>query len=353
MPTARIGKELKGLRLPWLIALIAALFTPYNSWLPTHQTNEVLRLLGQLCGILSVAGIVIATAMTFGQEFQLRTFPFLLGQPIPRAKLWLEKHIALGVVTLTIVLAIGLNALLRRQAAPSLDEVRFAPLNEKLMYCFVLLATLSSAGLWTLMARSTIGGMAFNASGICAASALAAVIIEKVFGGNGMAPTIIVTGVAYCAISQWLGWQTFKEWQSADAAGADTRGMSSWRFLRCRPAGALTNLWRKELRLQQPIVLIGMVFVVCWFLVLVLYHTSATYRWNYGVGLNALTVVYLVVVAVLTGAVSLGEERAMGVINWQLTLPKSAGTQWFFPPYIKTTSMDRRRFATYFGECWR
>jgi len=95
-------------------------------------------------------------------------------------------------------------------------------------------------------------------------------------------------------------------------------------WFRSRPRGAVLNLIRKEFRLLRPVWLISFLAVPLWILLPLL--GSATERQSAPAVI--LIFVFPPLVAVLAGALSLGEERTTGTHAWSLTLPVSARRQW-------------------------
>jgi hypothetical protein len=98
---------------------------------------------------------------------------------------------------------------------------------------------------------------------------------------------------------------------------------------RSRPQGSLSNLVRKEVCLHKPVFLIGAIFAICWMLTMVLMLLEPVYQDVFEGVLNAITGIEMALVVVLSGCVSLPDERALGVHVWHLTLPVTARRQWF------------------------
>jgi len=86
------------------------------------------------------------------------------------------------------------------------------------------------------------------------------------------------------------------------------------------------NLARKELRLQKPVYQLAGAYAVCWLVIAALQmlrpHHDITYLFD------VVTWLYTAVVSLLSGCVSLGEEKALGLAASQLALPFSARLQW-------------------------
>ena len=99
--------------------------------------------------------------------------------------------------------------------------------------------------------------------------------------------------------------------------------------MRCRPTGAILNLIRKELRLLRPVWLLSLLAAVGWACLAILgaLHQHGSTR-NFEAAVEALGVISTLLIAILAGSLSLGEERTSGTHSWHLTLPVSALRQW-------------------------
>jgi hypothetical protein len=145
----------------------------------------------------------------------------------------------------------------------------------------------------------------------------------------------LITGIIYSGACLFAGWRKFARLELRDAILGEstllsttaTRG-SRWRnCLRMRPRGRLRNLFRKELRLQKPILVVAAVFSMCWLAALGLQQLGPV-RGYESLPFAVLTFVYIALSLALAGSISLGEERTLGVAAWHLTLPVSARLQW-------------------------
>src|SRR4051812_47340715 len=83
---ARLIKETRSL-LPTFAVILLSITVPYIIW----GQDAVLFSLAML-----VLGSVTMGAIPFGNEFQHRTLPMLLSQPVKRAMLWREKMLVMG-----------------------------------------------------------------------------------------------------------------------------------------------------------------------------------------------------------------------------------------------------------------
>src|SRR5947199_7855047 len=94
----RIRKEFRALLAPWLLALLLA--TTALWWRPGTDENAA-SVLWLACFSL---GMVLLAVAAFGKEFSHGTILALLGQPISRSRLWLEKACALALAMVCVLL---------------------------------------------------------------------------------------------------------------------------------------------------------------------------------------------------------------------------------------------------------
>jgi len=215
----RLAKEFRTLLLPWSVALAIAIVIPLANFLIAARVIEGGPFVSFILGLVVFAffsSLLAMAASPFGTEFQYRTLPLLLSQPIPRSLIWKYKLIAasLGIASALLVLILA-NFLAdkRTPSATNLAVAQTTPnastagsalppgmsLEQAGMYkrryviyhlgnkstatvpptaatsdttsvsevCLgaiaLLLPTLGSVTFWTLLARSTLGGMVFTA----------------------------------------------------------------------------------------------------------------------------------------------------------------------------------------------
>ena len=272
-----------------------------------------------------ILGTALLVALPFGTEFQQRTLSLILSQPVSRARVWFEKWGALAAVLL--VLAAVQYLALRGVVADGRGVTRAS---------IFLLALACSGFLWTLVAGSTIGGAAFTLGGLAIVEMISSLITSRVTGLEidpfAIHPALVTVRIAYAAITVWLGWRLFSRYElRAQGDGPGVLPMSALdavSALRCRPTGVIANLVRKELRLQQPTVLIAALFVLCWLAAML---TFSMVSWRPGVAelvFTTLFVSYVPLVLVVCGTISIGEDTSLGIRAWHLTLPVSSATQW-------------------------
>jgi hypothetical protein len=279
------------------------------------------------------AGIPMLATLPLGFEFQYRTFPSLLIQPVDRRKIWREKILTSSVLVLTagLVYAFGWQKLLAGDTESFMTATTWLVLAGCTAVC------------WTIVAQSTIGALILNVCQ-CMLIVLSFFLIhllrEHKPGLIGLSTQEVVglfaaAIVGYSMFMVWLGRRALIRFQdrgpSDIAFAADRPRLKPVRFtgwLRSRPSWPLFNLIGKEIQLVWP----AWVFVIDGLLVTTairLYPIEEP-RILAGATVAAFSIATLCtgVVAFLAGILSMGEERALGTHALQMTLPASARTQW-------------------------
>ncbi|MGH7971385.1 MAG: hypothetical protein ACREIC_21920, partial [Limisphaerales bacterium] len=190
------AKELRPLLLPWLVAAVGGLLRP---------GDDVESVLG---GVLSFGGFALMVSMAYAVEFQERTLPLLLSQPIERSRLWRDKLSVTALATLALV-CLNWRAHAFLAGFPVLDLGPF--------FGWLLLgATICSAGFWIISTRSVLGGVvvAFLVQlvvliGLWAATARL-VGPALTAPGNEFITSICVSGFIYCGAFLWLSREFWK-----------------------------------------------------------------------------------------------------------------------------------------------
>src|SRR5436190_14179715 len=186
----RLLKEFRCLLFPFLIAVGAALPMAARVGFDRPLLDSVeplaLRLLLEIAPSLFYVGLAMAAAMSYGVEFQNRTLPLLLSQPSSRFSLWCEKIAVLmaGVIlaAATYTVATGVLASFSSFQLGSPRRAADFFTNAVLLGGTFVLATVCSAGFWTLLARSTIGGMALGAASQCTVMLCVTDLVGCVYG---------------------------------------------------------------------------------------------------------------------------------------------------------------------------
>ncbi len=327
--STRILKEARPLAWPWLAVALAGALPLVH----VHYYSGVISLAG-ISFVGFVLGIPLLATLAFGNEFQSRTFSLILSQPISRHEIWREKLIVtvFAVVTAALVFSLTLGVQINHQYPH--------------FFIFIAawtLATIASAAFWTLWTRSTMGGVALNLAVlglIITWVDVATHLIDSPYSveeNSAAISRIALLLVSYAALMLWLGWRKLARFQVTGTmagddlvtAGPDLMPSAVAEWFRSRSSGAVLNLVRKEFRLLRPVWLLTILIAVGWSSVTVyqvLHQREHVKFMPFTAG--AVGVAGTILLAVLAGCMSLGEERASGRHAWHLTLPVAARTQW-------------------------
>lgn len=141
--------------------------------------------------------------------------------------------------------------------------------------------------------------------------------------------------VLFCLFALVVGRRRFIRMEAIEPRGGEL-ALPRWltarlggvaRGLPQAPSGNLVRLIRKELGMHHVSLLLAGLLVVLWGVGVVLrmagldLSKEAEFWW-------VPFLVYAVLVPLLCGAVACAEERSMGMLEWQLTLPASCRRQW-------------------------
>jgi hypothetical protein len=280
-------------------------------------------------------------AICFGEEFHERTLALLLTQPLARRRIWNQKMSTVSLAVLAaVLLEVVLLAAVSRCYPP--EQVRAAleqvfSREEPLMAGVFMVATVCSCGYWTLIARSIIGGLVFTVAAQFLTTVIAGLVYARVAGhaepfhDAATFNLLAVLGMIYSAFFLWLGRRKFLGLEIKEtafgAAGARRQiPFPALAFLVSRPGTSFRNLARKEIRLLQPIFQMAGVFCICWFGVVLLQWMWPSQRLTYL--FDVMTSLYAPITGLLAGCLTLGEEKALGLAEAQLTLPFSPRLQW-------------------------
>jgi hypothetical protein len=349
---SRLLKEIRSLLPLWGVAAAAGCSMPLclalQYFLHEKQVlppgwEDVFRVPVGFAAFAFFGCLAMLAAASFGNEFQHRTLALLVAQPAERSRLWNEKA---AVVTFAVAAALLLHWLSRIPLYLAMHGSGVLLRNDPVLFAtdlaavIFLLATLCSAGFWTLVARSTMGGLVFSVASLCLTAMLVTFGLQKIYGeelafeSHNVAAVMACGGLAYSALFLWLGWRRFKRMELRDAvfgegielSGAAVRGKWWCGWLVCRPQGGVFNLVRKELRLQKPVFLSAAVFSVCGLVGLGLHRLWPEQGYNHF--LELLLFFYVPLTVILAGCISLTEEKTLGVAAWHLTLPSPTRRMW-------------------------
>jgi hypothetical protein len=332
--TVRLGKEMRALIGTWSLLAAIGLIAFAHPFRHDFGFSWDLLLLARLAGFW--VGLPLLATLSIGHEFQNRTAPLLLAQPVLRSQIWQEKWIVLLPGTAIAVLlylstSVGLSL--------PVDAFRLNAPARVLALVWVIVA-LCTAPFWTLVGRSTLNGLVLNLIQGFVMFQLWQWLDSVLNPVHLFDAEVLFLGVTvalvYAAVMFWLGHREFvrfevdKRSDSADMLFAALKGTNRFAgLLRGRSGQPLLNLLRKEIRLQWItwfLLLTGVLGVLC----LGSLHFAPGYSIN-RVGLLVASFVLAVspLCAILAGSLSVGEERTLGTNSWHRTLPVSGAKQWF------------------------
>jgi len=310
----RLLKEARDL-LPMFAGVLLLIVAPFFIW---HQGVYSIGMFA------CVLGCVVLAGSSFGNEFQHRTFSLLLAQPIERSVLWRDKMLVLGTGIL-LSLAVMMACL---QAYP------FAHVLEQWPLGLAALCAFCGAPYWTLLLRQGIGGMAFAAAFPTCLVLVNALVTERLFDNTAVAPySATALLLIYCALVYYLGYAKFQRLQVVDGAsrelalpaGLEAIFIGPLTRISARFRGQFASLLRKEFRLQQICFLLAGLFV------LIALTGACLIRFQSELGRNVVGgdyIIYVIILPLIAGAVSVAEEKGWDLAEWHLTLPPSALKQW-------------------------
>lgn len=316
MTTFVLRKEFRELGITWLLALLYVVLMPLARW---HIDPD-----GYILG--GLVGILVLAVRVFGGEFQNRTFRQWLSQPVSRTRLWLDKVLPalLLVAVLWGIMASAYRYVWQRE---SVAEICWMTGGLTLVFFggglfFTLLFRDMVTAVWGAVLAPLIGSFFLF-------------LIGWLFGvGNWFpfTPTLWTYGLFTLAGSFVL----LRRYQDVDRLNADFVKPSwldwvSLGFLSRQKTSYApwTALWGKELRLQQgnfPMAgILAALFCGFWALS---QNGAGASRAAYVAMLLCAVYFFFTLLPLLIGCVVLAEERRLGTILWQPTLPVAPRQQW-------------------------
>ncbi|HEV2022364.1 MAG TPA: ABC transporter permease subunit, partial [Terriglobales bacterium] len=264
--TTRILKEARPLLWPWCaVTLAGALPLVLRQSDPILLGSNILEISLVFTGV----GILLLATLSLGNEFQHRTLSLLLSQPVSRMEIWGEKMSVTLVAVLSAAMVVCYGWRSALQEEPKLWVFGGA----------LVITTIASATFWTLIARSTLGGLVLSCMVpyfivIVAWATLPERIRET--GDFSLPAAIPVVSIAtfallcYAGVMLWLGRRTLARFQVTGGMAGDDLLMAVPGVMpealaglfRCRPTGPFLNLIRKELRLLRPLWLLTLLVVL-------------------------------------------------------------------------------------------
>ncbi len=333
---ARVFKECRALAPTWVVALLVVL-APILIWPLTRDSDSVLVVatfgFGLSAALLSVA--------SFGKEFAQGTYGLLLAQPISRWRLWWEKTLVLGAALGTALLVfVGTVLVFVHVRNPYTGPFANTPAGELVLVGALLAGAAYGGGLFlTLLLRQANGAFwlaIFFPAAVCLGAGWLAHALWGEETDTGW--TMIVTLVLYAVATYGVGLRLFLKredvpWLAGDVTiplvapswlvGGTEAARPGRRF------GALRALLYKELHLQE-VNLLGSLLFFALFVGVALAKRSDAKIGGIPLGEILLGLYFLIWILLpfLIGAVSIGEERRLGLLEWQQSLPVSRRRQF-------------------------
>ncbi len=332
MNATRIDKEFHPLFWPWAGATLVACLPVANFLIEMSTGNREYRTVLQIADWAYFLAVVLFAVLPFGTEFQHRTMPLLLSQPCSRRRQWREK------VTFSLI---PLAALIVAHVLGRLPY--FSILAENWVLAASLSLLLFSAGLcFTILTRTIIGGIVLSLVTLAVVYLTAYAFGSPIYTPPGSVSFELqtrtfqtLTALALAPLLLWLSWWQFSRLQSAGnweaeagislSSTADRRGAS---FLRSRADHPVYNLALKELHLLKPIFVMAIMFLGLWLLALLAVHYLPHRKAMLANFMDGCCAIYVPLVALLAGCISLSEEKNSGIHAANLTSPISINLQW-------------------------
>ena len=318
----RMMADARSLFWPWCIVAAVGILSMFS--LPRMPGGLELDV---VAGFAFCIGMPLLATLSFGNEFQFGTFSSLLSQPIERSRIWREKSAVIGVAVLSAAIAYAFGA---SRMGWEIHHISVVSL--------WLMVTLGSSAYWTLVAKSTIGGLVFNGLQSMALVVAFVPLLNRVevFGIRPAADEVLFAiggfATAYTAVMLYLGRRKLLRFQVTGTGSNSNVLATDWalapnpvrRLLRCTASGGTLNLVRKEIHLLWPLAPLTLIALGMLIAVAPLRFVSS---WIMTAGLSII-LIHGLFAAILAGTLSLGEERSLGLHAWNMTQPVSIRRQW-------------------------
>jgi len=314
----RMMADARSLFWPWCIVGGTGILSLFSFLrLPGGLDLEV------VAGFGFAIGMPLLATLSFGNEFQFGTLSSLLSQPVERSRIWREKTAVIVVVVLSAAIAYGFGA----------DRMGWDKRSITVAALW-LMVTVGSSAYWTLLAKSTIGGAVFNGVQSMALVLAFVPLLNRLNAEPRLLSVIAAFAMVYTSVMFYLGRRRLLRFQAGGTGSGSNMLARDWvvtpkflqRMLRCTASGAVLNLVRKELHLLWPLapltlIAFGMLIAITPM------RFIADWNWIVTAGISV-TFMHGALAAILAGALSLGEERTLGLHAWNMTQPISVRFQW-------------------------
>jgi hypothetical protein len=305
-----IAKEFRALMWPWLTTLALLAILPISD-------SGSLRSLAVPAYFFGAAALC---AMSVGHEYSHRTLGMMLAQPVSRATVLRAKLIVLLPMLAAVVVVGWLTWPFERG-----DD-------EELVFWIPIVSL--CVGPWlTMICRNAIGGAVF-AVGIPGGLLSLANLIDFLMAGTAAAGSVQKTTIFWIAaaivapVGAALGVKKFLRLEAVEGRDPELhlpQFASGSRPISPRIRGPVWMLIEKELRLQQMTFAVSAVYLLQ---AIVAWTLAVRGSRDLGDVFEMLSVLYGLLIAPLIGSLASAEERHLGTLDWQVTLPFAAWIQW-------------------------
>ena len=343
--TPLIHKEIRLLVPAWLAVLLLAAGLP---WISSGEYDGG----NSFAAVGLFFGMVILAVGSFGREFSLGTFVSQMAQPVDRRRIWRTKIgvLLLGAGVIFTGYWVSSELYLRHELLnpnpylnPAFRILALQNFRQCMLVSGAAMLVALAGGLWTtLLLRQTAA--AFWTTFLAPAGLLLAVIFLLPARLPGESAEVVLLGAAglYVLAGFWLAHRLFNRAQDAAWTGGII-DFSSWRYFETGVANAvsqrrrhpITALVKKEFQLQSVSFICAAALLALHLVVIVMRKVHGPFVGDSMAGMVSefFWAVWLVL-PLISSSTTVAEERRLGVVEAQFSLPVSRRLQFalkFFP----------------------
>lgn len=281
------------------------------------------------------AGIVLLSVAPFGMEFSYGTFQMLLAQPVPRRQIWLAK-VFVALVAMTS--ALGLLAICWQFRAPGMPAA-YGALSDMVFTAAMMVMAGLASGLWTTLLFRQVAAALWFTPLVPGFLFVLVTGLTDGFSKDGNYLAGVAALIAYTVVSLlWAAWLFARAQDVQWTGGTITLSLPDLisNRLRAGTSSSSRNIWTsllsKELHLHQAgLMMFGCVglFHLGVILVRIFLDPATSTRTKEIIDVTGIMVWFAwVCIPVVFGAVSVAEERRLGVAEAQLCQPISRRVQF-------------------------
>jgi ABC-type transport system involved in multi-copper enzyme maturation permease subunit len=298
--------------------------------------------------VIFALGILLLGLSSFGQEFSQGTFTVLLSQPVERSRIWWTKIVVLSIAFLTVWLTATISISCQfylHDYFPYNQPVHSTEFEEfDYAVGFLTLSVLAvfSGGLWTtLLLRQVTNAFWFTLLtplaiilGICS-------LFSDRLDSDQSINTVIIVALAVYSVAGFLAAAIlFRRCQDIQVGSGEVS--LSWfkkfagpgtaarvRTISFRPRSRFSALCRKEFQLHQVNILIAALILLLHLASLITRHFHPRFN-NPDIQFVLETFwLFWLLMPILIGCSAIADERRLGIMESQLSLPVSRRVQLF------------------------